>query len=339
MNQYGRFDEAMYYSPTGERWLDMKKLKLIPCVPSRDAKILSIGYGRVQAHIFDALEAAGGVEFIDETEFGWDYRLWFGWPRAWMLGNGPKRDAIIHTMFESEQQPRGWVNVLNRFKLVWTPSQWCKTLFVDWGVKTPIMVSGYGADPIEFPYKKRSLDEPFTFLALGHDVEGRKGVEQVMRCFALLQHQGELKDAYLLVKTQKGLVKSLTVPDGINIEFIYGTMSQDEYARLLHYAHVLVYPQVGEGFGLIPIEFMCTGGAVAVTAYSGVLEYLRDEYSYLLPKAVSDQALSDWLVWAYRNRDHVLATAERGAEYVHNEWTWTLAGLRARKLLYEHLGR
>jgi len=317
----------------------MEPLVMQPCVTSRRSKILHIGYGRVEAHIFDALEAAGGLVWLDETQFGWDYRLWFGWPRAWMVGQKGAQDCVIHTMFESETEPHGWVDVLNRFALVWTPSQWCREMFIEWGVRRPIMVSGYGADPIEFPYRRRTLDGQFTFMTLGHDVEGRKGVAQTLEQFALLQHKGELKDAKLIVKTQKGLIKGLKVPEGISIEFIFGTMSQEEYAALLQQAHVLVYPQAAEGFGLIPLEFMCTGGAVAVTAYSGCLEYLRDGCSYLLPKAVSDGDLSEWMVWAYRNRADVLATAERGAEYVHSEWTWSLAGLRARRLLHEHLGR
>ena len=331
-------DESLFSSPGGVRWVDMPPVRILPAVNSRSAKMLNIGYGRVQAHLFDALEAAGGVEFIDETTFGWDYRMWFGWPRSWMVG-GDGSDIIMHTMFESEAEPGGWTRVLNRMRLLWTPSQWCKGMFEAWGVEIPIMVSGYGVDPLEFPYVRRDWDAPLTFLVIGHDLHGRKGTLQTLSAFAELQHGGKLQGAKMVVKTQKGPFTGMSFPSDVHIVFIGQTLTQEEYAALLTRCHVLVYPHRGEGFGLIPLEFMATGGAAAVTAHSGVMEYLNDDVGFPLPEGIGQEALKDWMLWAYDNRDRVREIAERGAAHVQTNWTWQLAGLRARRELHAHLGR
>ena len=340
-------DTRLYCRADGVRYIDAKPLRLVPGVTSKDSRI---GYGRVQSHIFDAIEAAGGIEWVKETSFDWDYRLLFGWPRSWQVGRAAD-DVIYHTMFESEELPEGWANILNRTRLVWVPSVWCKDVFRDNGVTTDIMVSGYGVNRDEFPFEQRYPDDQFTFMTISHDLFDRKGGWQVWRAFCRLKLRGELKNALLLVKFQKGLATNLTKSgnpgwvmseDGTKevdgIAYIYRTMPQAEYARLLHNAHCLVYPQRAEGFGLIPLEFMATGGLAMVTNRTGCREYLRDDVAVVMPEEVTDSELEARMVWAYENRDAVCRMGQRAAEYVAQEWTWELAGLKARRLLYEFLG-
>jgi len=315
-------------------WIDAPLVRVLPQARAAGAQI---GYGRVKESIFDALDAAGGIEWVAETSFEYDYRLYFGWPRSWMLGKGGVyEDAIIHTMFESEAEPEGWVDVLNRFGLIWTPSQWCKLLFEQWGVERPIMVSGYGVDAEKFPYLERRADCPFTFLTLGHALHGRKGQMATLKAFMTLKRKGELGDARLLVKLQQGCIKNIRAPD---VYFHFGTMPQDEYVQLMQLADILIYPHVGEGFGLIPLEFMSTGGTALVTDYSGVQEYLNADCMTALPVGWDESVLMEQMVWAYKNRDEVLARGRMAAEYVRREWTWFRAGLRARWELYRNLGR
>lgn len=299
-----------------------------------------MGYGRIRDYLFDALEAAGGVEWMEETEFGWDYRLFFGWPAAWMVGQDKPivRDALIHTMYEL-QIPPSWVDVMNRFRLIWTPSQWCADTFREAGVERPIVVAGYGVDDGDFPYRDRAetrRDRPFTFLAIGHMLHGRKGAFQVMSCFLELKQQGELGDSLLIIKTQKGPLKHVKAPGIIHI---HETLEQKDFVRMMLYSDVLFYPQTGEGFGLIPLEFMCTGGAAAVTAYSGCVEYLRPEYNIILPHPCSREELKERMVWAYEHQDAVREMGNLAARYVRRDWTWVQAGLKARQGLYEQLGR
>jgi len=263
--------------------------------------------------------------------------------------NGIVEDAIIHTMYEAEELPPGWVGVLNRFRLVWVPSQWVKDKFEENGVTAPIMKSGYGVNNLEFPYVERD-DGPFTFITIGHSMHGRKGVDVVWHCFNRLKLQGELKDARLIVKTQKGLVSkaswmenadgtSKQVVGSNSVKFVFDTLDDKGYANLLLHAHCLVYPQYSEGFGLIPLEFMATGGCAMVTNKTGCTEYLREDVSIMLPPVVSKDELMDRMLWAYNNRSEVKDIGIRAAEYVRAEWSWFHAGAKARTQLYEHLGR
>jgi len=344
-------DERLFYRPDGKRWIDCEPLVLQPAITS---KALQLGYGRVQASICEPLESIGGIKFANETCFEWDYRLFFGWPRAWMIGHdfvdGIVQDALLHTMYEAEELPPGWVDVLNRFRLVWVPSKWCHGVFLENGVTAPMMVSGYGVDDIQFPYMPRHDEEPFTFITVGHSMFGRKRVDMVWKCFNVLKLKGELKDARLLVKTQKGLVSKetwLMNEDGTSkqavgsngVEFVYETLDTKGYSCLLGHAHCLVYPQMAEGFGLIPLEFMATGGCAMVTDKTGCTEYLREDVSVLLPPDVTEEALMDRMLWAYNNRSEVREIGERAAKYVRAKWSWFHAGARARTQLYEHLGR
>jgi len=346
-------DTGLRFSSYGVRWVDMPAIRICPCITS---KALQIGYGRVQAHLLDALESAGGIEFAEETDFRWDYRLFFGWPRSWMIGHDKELvgDIIFHTMWEHEVLPPGWADVLNRIQLIWVPSKWCEQTFRAAGVTRPIMVSGYGADPLEFPHIKRP-DGPFTFIVIGHALEDRKGAFAVWKAFNKLKFKGELKDARLIVKTQKGLFDDLHIrlhdKDGNSfqakdshgnkadgVDFIFGTMPQKEYALMMARAHCMVYPQVGEGFGLIPLEFACTGGLAMVHDYAGCSEYVDNRHMVKLDNA-SEQELMDKMLWAYANQDEVTKRGAAAAAWVRTEWTWELAGLRARQLLHEKIGR
>lgn len=339
----------LYQSFDGFRWVDLPPLRLSVNITSETELI---GYGRVQRNLMPWLEAAGGIELLEPTQTGWDFLLFFGYPRAWWLKGGGD-DVIAHTMYEKPELPNGWVNILNQIRLIWVPSNWCKETFINNGVKAPIMVCGYGVNHNEFPYVERDWSAPFTFGAIAHSMFDRKGATQVLRCFAKLKMQGELKDARLIVKTQFGYLsdawecpdgKQAKVygPDGMTIDGIYyyfGSLKQDEYVNLLAHIHLLVYPHRGEGFGLIPLEFMATGGAVMLNDYSGCKEYIDRRLMIVLPEEPSDEDIMDKMVWAYHNQDEVQRLAREGAAYVRKVWTWQAVGLRARSLLYQHLRR
>lgn len=53
--------------------------------------------------------------------------------------------------------------------------------------------------------------------------------------------------------------------------------SAENMARLLSSAHVVCQPSRGEGFGLIPLEALCTGTPIVATAAAGHSEYLTEE--------------------------------------------------------------
>jgi len=338
-------------------WMRGPGLCISPCVTSR---ALNIGYGRIQKEIFDGLEAAGNLYVLDETVFGWDYRIHFGWPRAhWFhpdstVDNADESDIIIHTMFESENPPENWSDVMNHAKLIWTPSHWCAGLFKEWGVKRPIMVSPYGVNTDDFPIIPRRDDVPFTYAAIAHSMMGRKGAMDVLKAFVALKMVGKIPGARLIVKTQKGLIndswlfdeegksRKIFGPDGqeiTGVSYEYGSLSQEDYSVLMGKAHILVYPQHGEGFGLIPIEFAATGGAAMVTDYSGCKEYTDPRQMVVLPDSVSQEQLMDKMEWAYHNRIEVRKMGESSAQWVRANWSWELAGLKARQALYENLGK
>jgi glycosyltransferase involved in cell wall biosynthesis len=54
-------------------------------------------------------------------------------------------------------------------------------------------------------------------------------------------------------------------------------------ARILQHAHVVCQPSRGEGFGLIPLEALCSGVPIVATAVTGHSEYLHPGLPGCLP--------------------------------------------------------
>lgn len=110
-----------------------------------------------------------------------------------------------------------------------------------------------------------------------------KGIEDAIRCFALLRESGEYQfwivgkpenDKYAWVLSR--LVKQLGLEK--NVTF-WGFVSQKKKFELLARAHVLVNPSVHEGWGLVNIEANAVGTPVVAYASRGLIDSVKDGVS------------------------------------------------------------
>jgi len=249
-------------------------------------------------------------------------------------------------MWEWPELPGTWPDLYNRFGLLWVPSRWCKDMFMQHGVTTPIMVSSYGVDEDEFPNlveEREAHDHPFTFLAWGHRLVGRKGARLVLEAFAKLK----LKDAKLVLKIRDCPWTKINGID--NVEVVPGFLGKPDLLNLLASCDVLVYPHRGEGLGLIPLECGRTGLPGIVSDYTGTTEYVDDgpflklrmgtevnkEFPIVEPDA---DHLAELMLWCYEHQDEVRELGRSVADYVAEEWTWEAAGRRAYQKILELTG-
>ncbi len=296
-----------------------------------------------------------GVEVLDFCTEGWDLCVFLGYPKAFLLGRAAKRpDIVWHTQWETDTPPEFWASLLNRGGIVWTPSRFCADGLERIGVEVPIHVSGYGVDGDVFRYRRRRDDGQFVFMAMGRIFGGRKGTLKVIEAFLRLKGEKKLgDDAHLIVKMSKVPWKHITHENvrRDDITLINEKVPTEHLVGLMQSCDVFVYPTLGEGFGLEPLEAMATGACVLVTDWGGPQEYIQTECCFPIPvKGVAPYPLEPWedrgcmadvdyeamkatMLWCYENRDETRALGARSAEYVRERWSWDQAAERAADLL------
>lgn len=316
------------------------------------------GYGFVSGRMAKALHDSG-AHIVSRHETYWHGRIIVGLPAAYMLGREERSDdLVLHTMFEATPLPSRWPPILNRFRLIWTPSAWCATLFREHGVTVPIVVSGYGVDAdIYSPgHDQLSPGRPLRFGIWAHAWTDRKNAWGATEAYV----RSGIQDAQLEIKiTDSTDLKHVSV-DGkrrSDIRVHRGAWSLERLAGWLRSIDVLVYCSGGEGFGLQPLEAMACGVTPMAMINTGMADYLTPENCIPVPS--SGRALSrsfktmygdepfeletpDWdaVVENYRmiaaNRDSLRQVRARALQTAAF-WNWSRAGAEAVKQLSQHL--
>lgn len=317
----------------------------------------SSGYSHIAAKLGEGVQRAG-ANMLGGNATLWDCMVCLHPPATWIVGMYGRRDDLcFHTMYEASPLPSGWANILNRTRVVWTPSQWSKQLLENHGVTTPIFVSGYGIDHQVYRFEQREDHEgPFRVLIWSETLVSRKNVMRAIMAF----QKADLPDAVLEVKL-RGLLgmssdtviyKPGTKEPDERITIIADYWERDVLVNWLHSGDVGIYLSGGEGFGLMPLEGMATGLPMIVAANSGMLEYLRDDNALLVPcpdlersiayttaageemwtyKPEMDAAISH-LEWAYNHRSNLYEIGYRGwTESLR--WNWNEKAAEAYAIL------
>jgi glycosyltransferase involved in cell wall biosynthesis len=328
----------------------MDKKTNLPCLGWVAWQNENGGYGHISQQLSLGLRKAG-IQFANAYTGQWDLLLAVCTPAAWLLpvnrdGTRPRRDdMVIHTMFEAEPLPPGWVENLNSMGMIWTPSRYCADLFQSEGVLTPVHVIGYGVDPV-YEYKQREVekDRPMKFGIWADNLTGRKNVMKTVWTFI----DAGLPDAELEIKLNSfaGMSPETAFVDKhgrpyANISIHMGDWPRKRLVAWLQSLDCLIYLSGGEGFGLMPLEAAATGCPVIVHACTGMLEYaVPSEYllveskgrepsiTYTLgygypatqAKPNYDQAVEQ-IRWAYENRILLYDMGYRASMSAH-QWVW-----------------
>jgi glycosyltransferase involved in cell wall biosynthesis len=187
------------------------------------------------------------------------------------------------------------------------------------GTPQPIVVAPYGFPVTEFQPRASAPSGPFRVLSVGtHDL--RKGTPYLLEAWK----QAGLKDAELHLIGPLRLAKPFV----------------DRYAGLFqHWPHLpksllggryaeadlLAFPTLGDGFGLVIQEAMCTGTPVVTTPCGGGPECITDGVDgWLVPPRDTD-ALVARLREAAADRDRLHAMG-RAARARAERFTWREAG-------------
>lgn len=290
-------------------------------------------YGNGWAHLIEMthkyLVELGGVDIVDSPEDG-DVELFIGHPP--MQLKPQLHPAIILTMTEATGTPKLWVDSMNNYDTVLTPSLWGVNNFVTAGIRTSIKLCHLCVDTERFTYIDRDIDFNGYWVYLSQSVfpSDRKGSDIVKNAFLYGQMP---EDTFLIVKSRPH--KKQDPFEGLVDEQVYLYYKTVPYEvmmdEILGQCHVSVNPSSGEGFGFIPLEHQLTGMLSIQTHYSGLDESFDPSYNlpinYIeVPTKLmaygGHDAEPDYehmikqILWSYENREESLRMGRMASAWV-----------------------
>jgi glycosyltransferase involved in cell wall biosynthesis len=266
--------------------------------------------------------------------------------------------------WEYGRLPRAWVEPLRNGAVdeVWTPSPFCRQMFLDEGVPPErVAVVPNGIDPERFspdapivPYPLATAKR-FKFLYVG-GVLPRKGVDVLLAAYRRAFTRGD--DVALVLKLL-GTRSFYQLDDGgaafrafaddpraPELVVIEDEISDADVVRLYRSCDALAFPYRGEGFGLPMLEALACGLPVIATAGGAADAFLDDDVAYREPARRAAlhgamcgeplagegwwlepdvDALAAMLRYVAEHPDEARAKARLGSERARRDWTWERA--------------
>ncbi len=183
------------------------------------------------------------------------------------------------------------------------------------GIDAPVVVVPYGFPVDAFPARCAPPRGRFTALAVGtHDL--RKGTPYLLEAWK----RAAIPDAELLLVGSMRLSKSFL--DGYAGLFRHiPHVPKVELGELYAAADVVMFPTLGDGFGLVIQEAMCSGTSVITTPCGGGPECIEDGVDgWIVPPRDID-AMVERLRFSAANRDRVFAMGQAARAHAER-WTW-----------------
>lgn len=265
--------------------------------------------------------------------------VWHDQPRERWLYSPFKRNVAI-VPFETTVIPRSWIGKINGFDALFCPSKQNIEAFRNSGVKVPIELIHWGIDKNLFYPLERPRKDIFTFGHMGA-LSIRKGTDVLVDAFQAAFPKTQ-KDVQLICKTSYTHYPFMVHDDRIKVQMT--AVPHDELIRdFFQPVDCFVFPTRGEGFGLPALEAMATGLPVIATDWSGIKEFLTDDYGWLLDysmvpaknfsEVVYKEECGDWaepskdhlvylMRYVYEHRVETVMKGYAAQNHVKEKWGW-----------------
>lgn len=277
------------------------------------------------------------------------YGVNFTFPRDVHLSVFPH--GIGYTMFETTKPPVDWITPMNMCRRLIVPCEQNREAFREHGVTTPIHVVPLGINPEQWQVVDRAKVDnrphEFTFL-MAAGITLRKNPVGAARAFVAAFEN--VPDVRLILKTRGENTAGgfhdwrRLLPNDPRISVVCEESTPAQMLSWMHVADAFVFPSHGEGFGLTPLQAMCTGLPVIVSDNSGMSQYCNEKYNYPVPCTqikvphVADggfppewgdvgnwwepdfEALVERYREVYRHRDKAYRKGMHASRWVENEW-------------------
>ncbi|MFM1655479.1 glycosyltransferase [Brevibacillus sp. B_LB10_24] len=206
--------------------------------------------------------------------------------------------SILRTMFETDSLPAECIPIMNEMTEIWVPSEFNRQTFAQAGVSldriqiVPGTLDEHIFNPVQAQPHPLPMVRSFYFLSV-FDWSMRKGWDILLRAY--LEEFTEDDDVSLILKVSRvnepstnpqsiitDMLQKLGVRKPPHIHMIIKKMSDEELAGLYAAADCFVLPSRGEGWGRPYMEAMAMELPAIGTRWSGQLEFMNDDNSYLI---------------------------------------------------------
>lgn len=273
------------------------------------------------------------------------------WPKFWKEKYSLLQNKIVngYCTWETSKLPIEWVSSINNcVNEVWCPSKYNEKVFKDSGVTVPIRVVPHIFLPQNLPLRKNIKikdglsgelidgDNEYTFYSIG-ECNARKGIDDLINVFC--ESFNKHNKVRLILKIHhrdystnnkqkcKEYVNNIlkNYPNHAKVICLFNNLSNKEILALHSIGDCYISLTKAEGFGLTIFEAFNYGKKIICTGYSGMLDYLGENYTGLVkykigkvegmdvfsPNYTSDQN------WAYPDLKHA-SKLMRNAYYDKN---------------------
>lgn len=212
---------------------------------------------------------------------------------GWVLDIRPR--DVIFTMFEANSVPNGWAEHINLFSKCLVPSTFCYNVFRSSGVEVPLFVVPLGVG--EYYQRNFKKKREGDWVIATNDWQPRKNWKNLIISFIRAfrrTHINLLVRAFVKQDSKQmevvlGDIKRWSEESGIpprewpKIEVLPVKHLSDEQMPGMYYdCKWYVSATLGEGFGLGAAEAGACGLGVCAPKYGGLLDFLKEENSWLV---------------------------------------------------------
>lgn len=205
-----------------------------------------------------------------------------------------KKYNILYMAWESETIPEDYLLNINLFDEVWTPSEYCKKCIEKY-IASPVKVIPHPIDINLKPTEDSEAlnfynDDLFNFLFIfdyNSSIQ-RKNVLNLIKVFRET-FDGKENNAFLTIKTSKSDKFSLekeqikeAIGDSVKIKVVEKIFDKNALNYVISNCDSYISLHRSEGFGLTMAEAMYFGKPVIATGYSGNLQFMNAENSFLV---------------------------------------------------------
>lgn len=303
---------------------------------------------------------------------------------------------IPYLVYETVDLPQAFVNHLKSVRRdeIWTPSSFCRDSMVRSGLEdicggsngSQIKVMPHGVDT--YMFSKEHADAPrlipgnlggpladkFKFLTVMSFNE-RKGVSLLIKAFVeefglgnrgldarrvALYLKGGWHDAGIAIREVNRMISEISGINNANIPYIhydFNVYPDDVMASLYKACDCFVLPSRGEGYGIPYSEAMSMGLPTIGTRWSGNLEFMNSDNSYLIDvEGFAPEPRCDWVTpyykgqsfavpsidhlrklmrYVFENQEEAKRKGRIAREYMVKNFDWSVTVMKMKKRLEE----
>lgn len=309
------------------------------------------GYGRAAHSILKGFDENNIKWAVDDPSA--DIELFWGHPAYEFQRSSHYK--IGYTAWESTGFKPGWVEDMQEADEIWTPTPWLTEHFAR-TLDKPTFTYPHGVEKMWKP-KRHYYDEsnPFIFFHIG-EPQYRKNGQMVAEAFIelfgndpkyRLIMKGTTMNTTRIFDEQGSILGS---PAGMyeNIINVNDMLSDEQMVALHQQVHCLVYPSIGEGFGLHPLEALATGLPTICTSNWAIYdkfitvpiegklgpsphEDLHPGETFNVTKEQVKSAMIDMV----ENYEKYAKETFKNSFLIHEEYDWAKQNIKAAKRLKE----